>query len=202
MNTYAKLCALPELSGPKVRYYSVHFDGNDKNEFEDFMLRHENNAQLSEHLDEMLAWVDDIAHNTGAIANFFRPEGRSSALPPKGLKRKKKEERLSMAKEPIAEEGSGADEKNAEGKKVSVNYEESNCLRLYLIRLNKNVVILLNGGQKTKNKAQQCPKVRPHFNKAQDIAKALDEALKSKDIKYNNSQTDITYSPDFEFTIS
>ena len=48
-------------------------------------------------------------------------------------------------------------------------------IRLYCIRLTDNVVILLNGGIKTKKLPIDCPNVRQHFNNAIKIAKRLDK---------------------------
>jgi hypothetical protein len=54
-------------------------------------------------------------------------------------------------------------------------------LRLYCLRMSPRVVILFNGGVKTKNKAQDCPIVAPHFEQANRLAlllwKAYDEGI-------------------------
>lgn len=46
-------------------------------------------------------------------------------------------------------------------------------LRLYCLRMSPRVVILFNGGVKTKNKAQDCPVVAPHFELANKLALLL-----------------------------
>jgi hypothetical protein len=57
-------------------------------------------------------------------------------------------------------------------------------LRLYCIRLTDNVVILLNGGIKTKQNPKECPNVKLHFDHALKIAAKLDKALLQRDISY------------------
>ncbi len=55
-------------------------------------------------------------------------------------------------------------------------------IRLYCIRLTDNVVILLNGGIKTKKLPIDCPNVKQHFKNALKIAKQLDKAIIAKEI--------------------
>lgn len=176
MNIYAKLCPIPQLSGTKVRYYSIHFEGKETNEIEDFLLRHEQQTHLQEAFEEILSWIDGIAHLTGALEEFFRHERKAAALPPDNRIRKHRR------------------------KQFSITYQERNRLRLYLIRLNNNVVILLNGGEKTHDDPEQCPRVKRFFKEAQQIADALDEALQSGDIQYNQNQTDLHIPSDFEIS--
>lgn len=57
-------------------------------------------------------------------------------------------------------------------------------LRLYCIRLTDNVVILLNGGIKTKIDPTECSNVKEHFNNAIKIAKKLDKDLLAREINY------------------
>lgn len=83
MNTFVKLYELNELSGRKTRFYAIHFEGKLENEFVDFLLRHENLESLKEQLDELLAWLDEIAARRGALDWLFRHENRAHALPPK-----------------------------------------------------------------------------------------------------------------------
>lgn len=53
---------------------------------------------------------------------------------------------------------------------------------MYCIRICDEVVILLNGGIKTAQKAQQCPNVAPHFTMANKVSKLLTQAIKDKEI--------------------
>jgi hypothetical protein len=50
-------------------------------------------------------------------------------------------------------------------------------LRLYCLRLSEEVVILLNGGLKTNDKAGLCPNCKPHFDFANKIAQKVDEII-------------------------
>lgn len=178
MNKFAKICSIPQLSGKMTRYYSVHFEGKDVDEVRDFFLRHESMAQVQDELDEILAWIDGIAHQTGALEEFFRDERKVAALPPENPARKRNYRRF------------------------RIQYQETNRLRLYLVRFNGCVVVLLNGGLKTHRDPEQCPNVRRYFREAQSIADALDDALDNGDIRYNANKTDIIIASDFEIQIT
>jgi hypothetical protein len=177
VNKFANICAVPQLSGSKTRFYSIHFEGKDTDETEDFFLRHEEAAHLTEEMDEILAWIDGIANDTGALENLFRQERKASALPPENPVRRRQKKRF------------------------HIQFQEVNRLRLYLIRLNDAVVILLNGGEKTTRNPEDCPNVRHYFRQAQLIADAIDEALDNKDIIYNERKNDIIIQPEFEIQI-
>jgi hypothetical protein len=182
MNTFARLLSVESLSGPKVRYYTLALQDSDDSwarpESESFFLRHESIDRLADMLDEIFTWLEEMANVTGARPEFFRNERYAHALPPEQQQRARF------------------------GKRLEVAYKEQNNLRLYVIRLNSHVVILLNGGEKTARNPEDCPSVRAHFLKAQRIAKAIDEALDTGDIRYNKGQTDIVFDQDFELTIS
>ncbi len=181
MNTFARLLPIDALSGPKVRYYTLDFQDVEGNrsvpESESFFLRHESIGRLADMLDEIFVWLEEMAYESGARPEFFRHERNADALPPDQRQR----ERL--------------------GKHLKVAYKDQNNLRLYVIRLNTHVVILLNGGEKTARNPEECPNVRAHFLKAQRIAKAIDEALDTGDIRYNRDKTDIVFDHDFELVI-
>lgn len=177
VNKFAKLCPIPQLSGQKARFYSIQIEGKETHEAEDFFERHEGQEHLQEPLNEIWDWIGGIAHDIGALDIMFRHEGKASALPPDNSIRKRWRNR------------------------VQVRYQESNRLRLYLIRLNEHVVILLNGGEKTDRDPRKCPNVKQYFIQAQAIAKALDEALDIGDITYNPTKTDIIIQPEFEIQI-
>lgn len=64
--------------------------------------------------------------------------------------------------------------------------ENQNCrIRLYCIRVDKHILILLNGALKTPNirSAQDCPKVKPYFDFCNEIAIALHDCFKDNQIK-------------------
>jgi len=177
VNNFAKLCPLLELSGSMTCYYSIHFEEKETDETMDFFLRHEAQSALQEEIEEILAWIDAIANETGALEDLFRAERKAEALPPENPVRNKKRRRF------------------------HIQYQERNRLRLYLIRLNECVVVLLNGGLKTTRDPEQCPNVRRYFRQAQHIADALDEALDNGDIRYNADKTDIIIQHDFEIQV-
>lgn len=55
-------------------------------------------------------------------------------------------------------------------------------IRLYCIRINDNLAILLNGAIKTAHKNQDCENVRQHFYNAKRIAKAIDKMILDREI--------------------
>jgi len=167
VNTFVKIFELKELSGQKVRFYTVLFEGKEDSEFEDFLLRHENQADLADQLDDLLAWLDEIAEERGALAWLFRPENKAHALPPK--------QRL--------------------------EHLEVNNLRLYCLRLSDHIVILFNGGEKTADAAQNCPNVKPHFARANRLAAAIDECLRSGELKKVDGETRLEYPQNFELEL-
>ncbi|MBK8042869.1 MAG: hypothetical protein IPK21_09490 [Haliscomenobacter sp.] len=181
MNIFVRLVALDDLSGPKVRYYSVQLQRGEEDwgipEVQDFFERHEKEVHLGESLEEILAWLDAIAWTTGANLEFFRDERSVWALPPERGPR------------------------NRLGRKLELEFQESNSLRLYLIRLNESIVILLNGGEKTTRQAQECPNVKPYFIEAQKIAKAIDQALIDREIAFDEMQTDLTFDQNLEIPL-
>lgn len=181
MNTFAKLLPVDALSGPKVKYYTPQLQDEKGNlftpEIENFFLRHESIERLADMLDEIFVWLEEMAFAAGARPEFFRNERNAGALPP------------------------GNQQRERFGKYLKIAYRDQNNLRLYVIRLNRQVVILLNGGEKTTRNPEDCPNVRTHFLKAQRIAKALDEALNTGDLQYNRDQTDIVFDQNFEFSI-
>ena len=65
------------------------------------------------------------------------------------------------------------------------------------MKANRNVVFLFSGDIKTKQKAQECPNVQSHFNLANTLTKAIDNAFREKDIVWNEDCTLISCSEDF-----
>jgi len=74
-------------------------------------------------------------------------------------------------------------------------------LRLYCIRLSPSVVILLNGGRKTAQKAHECNNCKPHFMIAQRIAKKITEAIQEGFMELNEEEKSIDIEQDFELEI-
>ena len=61
-------------------------------------------------------------------------------------------------------------------------------LRLYCIRLSNEVVVLLNGGVKTKDDPEECPNVSYHFKFAQTITKIINELITRRDIRIDGKE--------------
>ena len=83
MNIFATLEELEDLSGAKVTYYTVRFEGRKHNELEDFILRHHQNPTIRDEFNDLLGWMQQIGNRTGARLMYFRHEGNAYALPPK-----------------------------------------------------------------------------------------------------------------------
>jgi hypothetical protein len=74
-------------------------------------------------------------------------------------------------------------EGSAEALPTSILGDGNGNLRLYCSRINENVVILYNGGIKTKQKAQDCPNVFLHFNLANKLSKKITQLMIDEEIK-------------------
>lgn len=171
MNTFAHIKPIAKYN--KVAYYSVCIDGEEVSLFEDFIKTQ--SKDNTNKLDHILNWLRQIGNNYGAKTDYFRPEGETadtSALPPKGINRKPQYTEY--------------------GKK------KANPLRLYCLRANESVVFLFNGDIKTKNKAQDCPNVKPHFKQANKLTKAIDGAFRDHDIVWNEDCTEINCKEDLK----
>lgn len=58
-----------------VNFYSIHLDGKELSEFEDFFDKFPVGCKYDEEVDVIVAWLDKIAER-GALERYFRPEGR------------------------------------------------------------------------------------------------------------------------------
>jgi hypothetical protein len=74
-------------------------------------------------------------------------------------------------------------------------------LRLYCLVLNQHVVILLNGGIKTRRNALDCPNVGPYLKRANRLAVKIDELLKHHEITWNPNFTDIQFDENMEIEL-
>jgi len=170
VNNFARIKPLFKYN--RVAYYSVCLDENEITLYQEFVKKHtlENKNKLY-HIQK---WLKLIGEKYGAQIRFFRNEAKgadTSALPPIGKDRK-----------PYY---------------VEYGKKKANNLRLYCLRANSNVVFLFSGDIKTKNKAQNCSNVRPHFNLANTLTKAIDDAFRNKDIIWNEDCTLINCNEDF-----
>ncbi len=170
MNIFAQLEELEDLSGTKVTYYTVRFEGREHNELEDFIVRHQANAKIRDEFADLLRWMQRIGNRTGAQPRYFRHEGKAFALPPAaGL--------------------------------LEIKYTEN--LRLYCLPVSEGLVVLFNGGVKTKTArtADDCPVVRPYFKQAQRLAQAIDGCIRQKDITPDLANRKLIFEPDFTLEI-
>ncbi len=174
MNTFAKVKRVAEYD--KVTYYTVCLNDDKTSLFEYFVKKHTDANRKK--LNHILSWIKIVGNKYGAQTHLFRPEAEisdTSALPPKGVERK-----------PVYIE---------DGRK------KPNNLRLYCFRANENVVFLFNGDLKTKQKAQKCPNVGPHFKLANQLTRALENAFKEGYIKWTEHYDDILYDEDLKIEL-
>ena len=170
MNNFARI--KPLFKYKTVAYYTVSIDGNDKTLYQQFVEKH--TVENIDKLYHIQKWLKIIGEKYGAQSRFFRNEAKNadtSALPPIGKERK-----------PYY---------------VEYGENKANNLRLYCLRANSNVVFLFSGDIKTKQKAQDCPNVKSHFNMANALTKAIDNAFRDKDVIWNEDCTLISCSEDF-----
>ncbi|MGO1245682.1 MAG: hypothetical protein ACTHZ1_09210 [Sphingobacterium sp.] len=167
MNRFAEIRLV--ASYRTVTFYSINYVDDDSSLFEKFVEAQ--NINNKDKLQHILSWIREIGNNYGAKKTYFREENQADALPPKG--------------------------KNREPAYLEDGANTPNDLRLYSLRINENIVFLFGGNIKTENHAQNCPNVKEHFRLANQISKAISEAIDSNDIVFNDSQTDIVYEEDF-----
>jgi hypothetical protein len=74
-------------------------------------------------------------------------------------------------------------------------------LRLYCMHINEHIVILFGGAQKTAQRAQDCPQVRPHFLLANKLSAAIDEAIRFREIWLSEDDRQLLFDEDFELEI-
>lgn len=60
--------------------YSIHFEGKEHNETDDFILRFQSNSKYKENYQTILYWIKKIGED-GALERYFRPEWKASAIP-------------------------------------------------------------------------------------------------------------------------
>lgn len=175
MNKFASIIRLDDFSYEKVKYFSVEFDGNEVNEFYDFLNRMEDDVGVENDLSNLLVWIEEIGDNYGATQDKFRNEAiiaSVSALPPP---------KKQMLSHEIIVDG----------------------LRLYCFVANEHVVFLFNGGMKTEgvNNAKDCPNVGHYIRQANQLTKKIEELFKVKEIKWNSDQTDIIFDTSIQIEI-
>lgn len=66
----------------KVTYYTVHLEGRESTEFDDFLKRMSNSLHKNQ-LEEIVHFINQIGNEYGAKEEYFRHERLAEALPPK-----------------------------------------------------------------------------------------------------------------------
>ncbi|OHX65135.1 hypothetical protein [Flammeovirga pacifica] len=112
-------------------------------------------TEYRSNIQELFKSIEIIGEEYGALDRFFRHEQSAHGLPPP----------TSLFS-------------------TILNVSDAEIpLRLYCLRVTEEVVILFNGGNKTAEKAQDCPNVAPHFNFANRAANSIDQLILSRDIQ-------------------
>lgn len=151
MNIFAKIVEVNAFE--KTTYYTIKFEEYDNNEFEDFIIRHQSNPMIKKEFNNLLAWIKRIGDDIGAEESYFRHEQNAHALPPPAR---------------FARFIEDDDDKKGEN------------LRLYCLRICESIVILFNGGIKSKSirTAQECPNVKRYFDLANKLTQKIEELIK------------------------
>lgn len=174
MNIFVKLIRLTEFQFRKVKFFTIKFEENEVNEFYDFLNRMEDISEISEDLSNLLVWIEEIGENYGAIKNrYFRNESIRADVQALPPPRKQMEA-------------------------FEIQVEN---IRLYCMVANEHVVFLFNGGIKTTANAKDCPNVRKYIDEANRIVVGIDELLRTRDISWNEDQTDIEFDEDLEIEL-
>ena len=167
MNNFAIIELLDEFLFDRVTYYSVKLENKEVNEFEDFILKHQDNKNLENEFDDILSWLEVMGEEHGAKQHLFRNEMKADALPPSA-------------------------------QYLKIIYHEN--LRLYCMRISTQIVILFNGGVKSKKArtAQDCPSVKPHFVLANILAGKIEKLITDKELTYSNDFKKLIIPSDLE----
>lgn len=174
MNIFVKIERLTSFQYRKVKYFSVRFEENEVNEFFDFLNRMEDIEEIADDLSNLLVWIEEIGENHGAIKKrFFRNESITADVQALPPPRKQMEA-------------------------IEILVED---IRLYCMVANEHVVFLFNGGIKTTDDAKDCPNVGSYIKQANQLVRKIDELLKTKEISWNEYQTDIEFDEDLEFDL-
>jgi uncharacterized protein with ParB-like and HNH nuclease domain len=146
--------SIPNLSFNKVRFYTIRKEGCDKSEFKDFLDRMNELSKKDSRVKEDL---EEIRSQIKAIGKKFGAE-------PKRFK------------------------KEAAAFALALYYPKRKNklgiygLRVYCLILSDEIVILMNGGDKTANKAKDCRNVSMHFHEANKFYKIIADYINDNTI--------------------
>jgi hypothetical protein len=140
--------------GAACTFYTVRWEDAEESETDRFFSKFEKNPRLMPRLQDLAQFVyQKIGEEMGAVDAFFRPENAAQALPPSGYHRVQA---------------------------LNINYHRF-PLRLYCLRITKNLVVLFNGGEKTATSAQG-GRTSMAFHDANQFAIRIRQALQSGEI--------------------
>lgn len=140
----------------RVKFYTAKIEDEENEETEsetdEFISRFDD--EENKHFEELLILLNSIEEigKRGALQRYFRPEESAEALP------------------------------SPKGTNLGIIIPANTQLRLYCIRINDEIVILLNGGVKTENTAQDCPNISSYFRFANSLSKKITQLIITKDI--------------------
>jgi len=130
--------------------------------------------EIADDLSNLLVWIEEIGDYHGAIKKrFFRNES-------------------------ITADVQALPPPRNQMKAFEIEVED---IRLYCMAANERVVFLFNGGLKTTDDAKDCPNVGYYIKQANQLVRKIDELLKTKEISWNEYQTDIEFDEDLEFEL-
>lgn len=66
----------------QVAYYTLWVEGRQQSETDAFFSRFENDASLTNDVNLLVTWIQEIGQNRGAKSRYFRFENEAAALPP------------------------------------------------------------------------------------------------------------------------
>ena len=155
---------------PLVSFYTARLETASLSETEKFIERFLQSSEFKNDFDTIMAWIEKMGEDFGALRIFFRDENGANALPPrKGIL-----------------------------ERYTPSFVEFANLRLYCIRLSDQMVVLLNGGIKTSEKVQDSPDCIAHFRFAVRFCKLLDEQIRGGTIRIQGRKLEMD-EPGFFF---
>lgn len=75
-------------------------------------------------------------------------------------------------------------------------------LRLYCLYISPCIVVLFNGGIKTKNKAQDCDNVSRYFAEAKEFTKKIDEMIRNREVFFDENRSEILNHENIEIWLT
>ena len=147
MNTFVTIKHINDFR--KVCYYSICLEGEEESLFEKFLKKH-SQADAPESIQRALT----------QIITWIQRIGNEIGAQPRYFRN----------------EGTISDAK-ALPPPARFLESETGTLRLYCMACNESVVFLYSGGEKTTDRAQDCPNVMGHIRLANKLTKAITEAF-------------------------